>query len=171
VLDSTTARLAAVLLLAALLQYAVFSTIRVLGVAPDLMLVVAIAAGLVAGAERGAVTGFAAGVAMDLMMPGRPFGLSVLTLTLVGYLVGRYQVTTTNTSNGAAVLNAGLASVLAAGCYISLARVTAGIDLLGGRFVILALGAALWSMVLVIPVIALMKWTWRQPTGVSAWSR
>ena len=51
---------------------------------------VAIAAGLAAGPERGAVVGFAAGLAFDLLLQ-TPFGLSALTYALVGYLVGRLQ--------------------------------------------------------------------------------
>lgn len=170
-LESSTARLATVLLMAMVLQYSVLSTIRVAGVAPDLLLVVAIAGGLVAGAERGAVTGFAAGLAMDLVMPGRPFGLSVLTFTLVGFLVGRYQTSAANRSRPAMVATAALASVLASGAYISLARIFGGVDLLSGRFLVVAVVVGLWSMVLVLPVIAVMRWAWRLPTGVSSWSR
>jgi rod shape-determining protein MreD len=170
-LESTTARLATVLLMAAVLQYSVLSTIRVGGVAPDLLLVMAIAAGVVAGDERGAVTGFASGVAMDLIMPGRPFGLSVLTFTLVGFLVGRYQHAASNRSTPAVVLTAGLATVLAVGGYVSLARVLGGVDLLDGRFLIVAVVSAMWSMALVLPVSAVIRWAWRQPLGSSVWSR
>lgn len=170
-LESSTARLAMVLLMAMFLQYSVLSTVRLAGVAPDLLLVVAIAGGLVAGDERGAVTGFAAGIAMDLIMPGRPFGLSVLTFTLVGFLVGRYQNSVAHRSRSAMVATAGLTSVLASGAYISLARVFDGVDLLDSRFLVVAVTVALWSMVLVLPVSAVMRWAWRQPAGVSAWSR
>lgn len=170
-LESTTARMATVLLMAAVLQYSVLSTIRVAGVAPELLLVVAIAGGIVAGEQRGAVTGFAAGVAMDLIMPGRPFGLSVLTFTLVGFMVGRYQTSAASRSRPTVVVIAGVASVLASGAYISLARVFDGADLLNGQFLVVALVVAAWSMVLVLPVTAVVRWAWRLPTGVSAWSR
>jgi len=34
-----------------------------------------------------------------------------------------------------------------------------------------ALVVAAWSMVLVLPVMAVVRWAWRLPAGVSAWSR
>jgi rod shape-determining protein MreD len=175
--DSILFRVSMVMVVAAILQYAVFSTIRVAGVAPDVLLVVAIGAGLVAGARRGAIAGFSAGVAMDLIMPGRPFGLSVLTFTLVGYTVGRYQsvgrsqYASATQSRAAAVGIAGAASALAAGGYVLFARVFDGVDLLGGRFVAIAAMLAVWSMVLITPVNAVMRWAWRQPARVSSWSR
>lgn len=170
-LESTTARLATLLLMAAVVQYSVLSTIRIAGVAPDLLLVVAIAGGLVAGDQRGAIMGFASGLAMDLIMPGRPFGLSVLTFTLVGFFVGRYHNAAPSRSAPMVVITAGLASVLAVGGYITLARVFDGVDLLSARFLVVAVFTALWSMALVLPASAVMRWAWRLPAGISAWSR
>ncbi len=57
------------------------------GVPGDLLLLLAVAAGLAGGPIRGAVVGFAAGIAMDLVLL-TPFGLSALTYLLVGYVVG-----------------------------------------------------------------------------------
>lgn len=84
------ARVAALLLLALVLQHSLLVDLRVAGVSPDLLLVVAIAGGIVGGRETGAVVGFAAGVAADLLAQ-TPFGLSSLTFGLVGYGVGTLQ--------------------------------------------------------------------------------
>ncbi len=70
-----------------LLQTTVFADFTVLGVTPDLVLLVAFSAGVAAGAQRGAMIGFAAGLAHDLVLES-PFGLSALVGALIGYAVG-----------------------------------------------------------------------------------
>ena len=78
------------LLVALTLQLGVASSITFFGVQADLLLLVAIAAGIAAGPDRGAAIGFAAGLAYDLMLQ-TPFGLSALTYALIAYLVGSLQ--------------------------------------------------------------------------------
>ncbi|HVX20687.1 MAG TPA: rod shape-determining protein MreD [Acidimicrobiales bacterium] len=63
--------------------------ISILGVHPDLMLLLPIAAGIAGNAEEGAVMGFVAGFAADLLLP-TPFGLSALVYCLVGFVVGYF---------------------------------------------------------------------------------
>ncbi|MET0727640.1 MAG: rod shape-determining protein MreD [Acidimicrobiales bacterium] len=83
-------RMSLVLVLALTLQFALASRIEVFGVQGDLLLLVAVTAGLAAGPDRGAIIGFAAGLAFDLLLQS-PFGLSALTYALVAYLVGSMQ--------------------------------------------------------------------------------
>ena len=64
------------------------SDLRVAGVAPDLMVLLAICAGLTGGAEAGAWVGFWAGLLADLFLTSTPLGLSALTYCLVGAAVG-----------------------------------------------------------------------------------
>jgi rod shape-determining protein MreD len=73
--------------LALLLQTTVMLDIRIAGMAPNIMWLLPVAAGLVAGPAEGAVMGFVAGIAADLLLP-TPFGLSALVGTLVGFGVG-----------------------------------------------------------------------------------
>ena len=68
-------------------QEALMTSVRIGGAHPDLMLLLPIAFGLVAGSEIGAAMGFAAGLLADLFV-GTPFGLSALVYTLVGFSVG-----------------------------------------------------------------------------------
>lgn len=82
------AKIAAVVLGAWVLQLCLFGLFSFEGARPDVMVLVAVAAGFVAGPERGAIVGFAAGLSIDLML-ATPLGLSALVYTLVGYLVGR----------------------------------------------------------------------------------
>lgn len=81
-------RLVVVLVAAIVVQTTLASDVRVLGVAPDLLLLVAICGGLVAGSEVGCVLGFLAGLAADAFLTATPFGLSALTYCLVGFGVG-----------------------------------------------------------------------------------
>ncbi len=81
-------RLVVVLLVAVIVQTTLASDVRVLGVAPDLLLLVAICGGLVAGSEVGCIFGFLAGLSADVFLTATPFGLSALTYCLVGFGVG-----------------------------------------------------------------------------------
>ncbi|MHB8219289.1 MAG: rod shape-determining protein MreD [Acidimicrobiales bacterium] len=81
------ARVLATVLLALVVQSTVGVDIRIAGVHPDLMLLLPIAAGIAGGPEDGALVGFLAGLAADLLLP-TPFGLSALVDCLVGFAVG-----------------------------------------------------------------------------------
>lgn len=76
-----------VLLSVLLLQVSVMADLPLAGAVADLMMLMALAAGSVGGADRGAAFGFAAGVTYDLLLD-TPFGLSALTYVLAGYAAG-----------------------------------------------------------------------------------
>ncbi len=90
VTSATVARLRVVLVLLAgvVLQTTFGADLRVLGVAPDLMLLLAVAGGLSCGPEAGAVIGFCAGLLADLSLTTTPMGLFALSWCLVGFVVG-----------------------------------------------------------------------------------
>ena len=69
------------------LQVCLFSRFSFDGARPDVMVLVAVMAGLVAGPDRGAILGFAAGLAFDVVLT-TPLGLSALVYTVVAYGVG-----------------------------------------------------------------------------------
>lgn len=80
------------LLLAVVLQVAVFSELSFDGVAPNLALVVVVAAALVRGPEFAAVLGFLSGLAVDVAPPAdHVAGRWALALVVVGYLAGRVR--------------------------------------------------------------------------------
>jgi len=93
------------------LHLSVLSRIRVLGVMPDLMLLLAVAAGITGGQSRGAVVGFGSGMALDLFLR-TPLGLSALVFCLVGYGVGTAQTGILRSSWWIPVLTALVASAL-----------------------------------------------------------
>ncbi len=81
-------KLAVVVLVTLVLQVSLFALFSFDGARPDVMMLLAIVAGFVSGPERGAVVGFAAGLAFDVVL-ATPFGLSAFVYTLLGYAVGR----------------------------------------------------------------------------------
>jgi rod shape-determining protein MreD len=78
---------AAVILTALLLQSTVFAQLSLGGAKPDLIYLVTIAMALLEGPASGAVAGFAGGMAEDFLL-NQPKGITALTLTLLGYVVG-----------------------------------------------------------------------------------
>ncbi|MHB8467409.1 MAG: rod shape-determining protein MreD [Acidimicrobiales bacterium] len=90
--DNPWPRLALVVSAVFVLHEAVLHGLRVDGVRPDLMLGLALVAGIVAGPEVGAVAGFAGGTLTDLFV-NTPFGLSGLVACVTAYALGRVHQT------------------------------------------------------------------------------
>lgn len=106
---TTATRLPPVLLGAVVLHTAVFPQLRIFGVAADVLLLLAIAAGLTSGADRGAALGFGAGLLADSFLQ-TPFGLSALAYSLVAYAVGAFGSTILHTGRWIPMLTAFVAS-------------------------------------------------------------
>jgi rod shape-determining protein MreD len=83
-------KVALVIFTAVLLQVTVVANLPIADVRGDIVLLVAIAAGLESDAEHGAIVGFFAGLTFDLLLD-TPVGLSALTYCLVGFLVGTFH--------------------------------------------------------------------------------
>lgn len=79
--------LAAVIVTSLLLQTTVFADLRLLGARPELLYLVTIVFAFLDGPSAGAATGFVAGMAEDFLLD-QPKGITALTLTLLGYVVG-----------------------------------------------------------------------------------
>ena len=105
------ARLAVVLVSALVLQASILSEARIAGASIDLLLVLAVAAGLTGGADRGAIVGFVAGIGIDLLLQ-TPFGLSALAYSVAGYVAGVLHGTVVRSSWWIPVLLAVVASAL-----------------------------------------------------------
>jgi rod shape-determining protein MreD len=80
----------AVLFCLALLQTTVMPRITVLGVHPDLVLMVVTSWSLLRGSEEGMLCALIGGVMMDLFS-GAPFGVCTLSLLIVSFLAGLGQ--------------------------------------------------------------------------------
>jgi rod shape-determining protein MreD len=83
-------RLCAIVFIAVLLQLGLFAGIPLLGTTANVVPVVVVALGLLGGAVTGGVSGFCAGLLLDVTVGGIP-GVASLSLMAAGYLAGRWR--------------------------------------------------------------------------------
>jgi rod shape-determining protein MreD len=84
------ARLAAIAVIAVLLQLSFFSRVELLHTSADILPLVVIALGLLGGSMTGAVAGFSIGFLVDCLLVA-PLGGSSLVLLSAGYLAGLFR--------------------------------------------------------------------------------
>ncbi|MGH9055026.1 MAG: rod shape-determining protein MreD [Acidimicrobiales bacterium] len=148
-------RIALVILVAILLETTLGSDVRVAQVAPDLMALVAICAGLAGGAEAGAWVGFWCGLVADLFLTSTPLGLSALTFCLVGAGVGALRASVLPDSRLVTPLAAVAGTVVAVLLFVVVGDVLGQSQLLGSgkawlvRVIVIEAG---WAAVLSLPV-------------------
>src|SRR5918997_891713 len=102
---------AVLLFFAVVVQVTIVGTIGIFGGSPDLVLVTLVAVALLNGAVFGAVSGFWAGLLLDVTML-ETLGLTSLLLTLVGFWIGRYGETTGRGRAHAPLLSVAVVTVL-----------------------------------------------------------
>ena len=114
--------IAAVVVLALAVQSTVLSYATILGVIPQVALVVVMSLAFTDGERVGLVVGFFAGLLQDLQLPaGSIVGLYALVYTLVGYSVGLLRDYTPAESVWAPVLTVAAASAVVEASYATLA--------------------------------------------------
>jgi rod shape-determining protein MreD len=114
--------LAAVVVVAVLLQSTVLAELRLAGVRPDLLVLTVVAVAMASGPTSGAVFGFSAGLVGDLLFD-LPVGVSALVYTAVGFAVGTARVYVTSHRPVVHLALAGAASLASVWCSGLLLRV------------------------------------------------
>jgi rod shape-determining protein MreD len=153
------------LLLSALaVHLTLFSVLRVAGVAPDVMLLVAVAGGLVGGPVRGAVLGFTAGISVDVFLR-TPMGLSALVFTLVGYGVGVVSTGVLTPSWYLPVVAASIASAAGVVLYAFVGAML-GEPMVSRRLVTIVSVVAVGNGILAVPVIRAVTWAMGGDSGL-----
>ena len=142
---------------ALVLHTAVSPQLRVLGVAPDLLLLLGITAGIVAGPHRGAVVGFTAGLLADCFLQ-TPFGLSALCYSLVGYGVGTFQTTILHEARWIPAATAVAASAVGVVLFAVVGAVLGEPGLLSRRLLGVVAVVALLNGVLVLAALRPARW-------------
>ena len=156
-MNPVTIRLPPVLIAAVVVHTAVSPNLRVFGVAVDVMLLLTVASGIAAGAERGAAVGFVCGVLADCFLQ-TPFGLSALTYALVGYGVGVFQTGVLHSSWWIPAITSAVASAGAVVIFVGLGVVVGQDQLLSTRLIEVAAVIALLHALLAPPAVRLMRW-------------
>lgn len=150
-------RLPPLLVVVLMFHTAVLPQFRVLGVAPDLLLLLGIAAGIAAGPDRGALVGFIAGLLADCFLQ-TPFGLSALSYSLVGYGVGVFQTTILHAALWIPVATAVVASAVGVALFAVLGAVVGESQLLSGRLVTIVAVIALVNGMLLLVLARPVRW-------------
>ncbi len=150
-------RLPLMLIGALLLQTTVLARIRVAGVMPDFMLLVAVAAGITAGPTRGAALGFASGMVIDLFLP-TPLGLSALVFTVVGYGVGVANAGVLRSAWYIPMLTAGAGSMAGVALY-AVAGSMLGERMLTAHLVTIVVVVGVSNAVLAPVAVRLVAWS------------
>ena len=150
------AKSAALFFFVAIVQVTIVASIGILGGSPDIVLVTLVAVALIQGSIFGAVTGFWAGLLLDVARLGT-LGFTSLLLTLAGFWIGRYGETTGRDRAHAPFLSVAVVTVLyAAGSLVMhfLLREPAP-----ARIVLVdeLPGTVLLNLLLTVPVFALVR--------------
>lgn len=159
------ARVALVLVSAAVLQRGLFAQLRIEGAAFDVFLLLAVAGGLASGPDRGAILGFFSGLVLDLLVQ-TPMGLSALTYCVVGYVSGRLQDTVRRANRLLPSLLAALAGASGVVGYAVLAAVLGQASAVSDDLVAVALVVAVGNAILIRPAIRLVQWAWPVDTAI-----
>ncbi len=143
-------------LLAVLLQVSGIEALRLGGGSPDLIPLAVAAVALFGGSVPGALSGFAAGLLLDLML-GQNLGASALVLTLIGYGVGRYREVR-DPSHGLIALAVAAAATAAYGAGIGLVsfmlEIEADVSALFLRDIVVT---TLLNVLIALPAFALVR--------------
>jgi rod shape-determining protein MreD len=146
-----------VLLTAVVLQAAVVSRLDVFGAHADLLVLVPIAVALVDGPERGAMAGFVAGLAVDLLST-TPFGLTALAYGVVGFVVGSFQHGVLRNSVVLPVVSAMLGAALGVVVWVLAATVVGEEGLLDEDLLVVIAVVSVAAGLLVRPAVRIARW-------------
>jgi len=105
------AKVGVLIFVAAILQVSIFSSLQILGGAPDVVLLTLMGIALLRGSIYGASAGFAAGLLVDTANLGT-LGVTSLLLTIAGYWIGRYGETTGRDRAHAPFVSVAVATIL-----------------------------------------------------------
>jgi rod shape-determining protein MreD len=150
-------RVPIVIVLALALQTGVLADVRVFGIAPDIMLLLAIASGLAVGPERGAIMGAIIGFSFDLVLQ-TPLGLSALVYGFAAMVVGLLSTGTIKSTRWIPVV-ATMATSAAAVLVYALIGGVLGIErAIALRLVPMVFVVSVVNGLLALPALAVMRW-------------
>jgi rod shape-determining protein MreD len=151
-------RLPLAVLIAVVLHTTLLAQVRIFGVMPDVMLLLAVAAGLEAGPGHGATVGFASGMLSDLLLP-TPLGLSALVFTLVGYIVGVTKGGLLRSTWWFPLAVALVASAAGQVLFALIGTVIGEKGLLNRHLTAIVVVVAVTNAILAAPIIRLARWS------------
>jgi rod shape-determining protein MreD len=163
-------RLLLLVVCAAIFQVAVLDNLVIHYAHADVMLLLAIGAGLAGGPQDGAVAAFITGLVADLFVD-TPYGVSALTFVLVAFAVGLATLASGPGERAgagfrfaAALLGGAGGTLLYAGISYILGQPLA----LAGNLVTTVLVVTLGNAIMAVPVFASVRWAFSPPADHAA---
>lgn len=135
----------------------VFTRVDPAGVRPDLLVMLAVTAGLTGGRERGAAMGFGVGLLGDLFVD-TPLGLSSLTFSVVGFGVGVLSGTILRSTWWIGPVTAFVASAAAVLLYAVAGAMVGVASFLVPDLAVVALVVASVNALLAVPMMRATAW-------------
>ncbi len=152
-------RLLAVAVLAVLVQQAVLNQVVVMDAHPDILVLLAVCAGVVFGPVYGSMFAFVLGLGADLLV-NLPFGLSCLTFSISAFTASYFQKIPMHKSG---VANTGLlcvsAALLSTVFYAIIATLIGQHGLLTSQLLKVLVVVGVGGLILVWPSISVLKWS------------
>jgi rod shape-determining protein MreD len=149
-------RLAILVVLLVVIQVTLFTHLRILGVVPDLGLVLAVAIAYRQGPEAGALTGFAAGLLYDLFLE-TPLAMSALSYALAAYVIGVLQTGMFRSPRWIPPVLGGTAGVIGGLFFVAIGGLAGVPGMWTGRAVSVVGLAALYDALVAPPVFFLVN--------------
>jgi len=168
-LNQARAKVPLVLLLFLVVELTVLDRLHVFGAGPDVMLLLAVVAGIVGGPRVGALFGFAAGILLDLFLE-TPMGLSALVFCLVGYAVGNIQGGVLRAAWWIPVVTTLVASVAGVALYALVATVVGQPHLVTPHLFVVAAVVGIFNALLAPFALRLVRWSISDATGERAYA-
>jgi len=124
----------------------------------DVVLLLAIAAGIVGGPEEGALAGFVCGLGADLALGGDPVGLAALVYGAAGFAVGNLQGSVLGATWWTPMVSAGAASGVATLGYAIIGAVLGHTEWIEPHTIVVALVVTVVNGLLSPLAIGAMHW-------------
>jgi len=150
-------RVPAVLLVAVVVHQTVFAALRFGDLAPQVLLLVAVAGAMVGGSDHGAVIGFFCGLLTDLFLQ-TPLGLSALAFSLVAFAVGTVQSSVIRSAWWIPSVTAFLASAAAIVVYALLGAIVGQDQFIRPVLLVAAVAVGAVNAVLAPLMVKVMSW-------------
>lgn len=155
-------RIALVVFVALLMQVSVVNRLPIAGVVGDLLVVVAVAGGFVAGPERGAFIGFVTGLSIDLFLT-TPLGLTAIVFTAVGYVSGLVANNLIRSSKVTVLLLAAIAAPASTMAWVLVGALLGQVHLLEAPLLRIGLVSSVVAVAAVPLMLAVMRWAADDP--------
>jgi rod shape-determining protein MreD len=139
------------------IQLSLFTDIRPFDAVADVMLLLVLASGMVAGPRDGALCGFFIGFAYDLMLR-TPFGLSALAYALIGYAAGYLQALVSSAPWWIGMLIMGAASAVSVAIYAAIGTVFGLRDAVNFHLVMVMVVVGVVNLLLAVPALWVQRW-------------